>query len=409
MLYLKTFKYKVKRNEDGKVTKGVLSGVTDRKECVNKLKAKGYTILELQESKLNVDLNKYSSMEIVRVKKKDLCEFFDQLGFMLHAGMSLYSALETLRDFSVNKAVVHLVKPIAEEVKEGLSFDEALGKSKYVPESLTHQIKAGIDSGDVSSALSRIVITLEQELDLQSKVVTASIYPAFIGIVMVVVMFVLMVMVVPSMAGQLVSMGGEMPGITLFVLDISDFLSNYVIHMVVGTLFIVAVYKIAIKKVGVFRLFMAKVKLKMPIIGDLLLKLDLSKFCRGLSSLQSCGITLSKSLQITNKVLVNDLMAKKVAELAELVEIHGMDLSSAMAKVGGFPQLMTQLVLVGVSSGNLTEVLDKIADQYEKDVDALIKRATSMLEPLMIVIIGVCVGTVVISMFLPMFSLLDTI
>lgn len=407
---MKVFSYKVRDSSSSKVIRGKLKA-ENKTDCIKMLKDKGYTVLETKESILdfNLDLNKSLNINMVKVKKKDLCEFFDQLSFMLYAGMSMYTALETLRDFSTNKAVVHLVTPIADDVKEGMSFDDSLSKSKYVPENIVHQIKAGIDSGSVSDALNRIVLSLEQELELSSKVVTASIYPAFIGIVMVVVLIVLMIFVVPSMAQQLESMGGDMPGITLFVLGVSEFMQNYILQIIISIVLIVVAFKLIYSKISAFRMLMARLILKVPIIGELTLKLDLSKFCRGLSSLDECGITLSKSLQITNKVIKNGLMSKKVGEVAELVEIHGMDLSSAMAKVGGFPQLMTQLVLVGVSSGNLTEVLNKIAVQYEKDVDALIKRATSMLEPLMIVVIGVVVGTVVISMFLPMFSLLDTI
>lgn len=405
---MKVFNYKVRLNNSKKIIKGTLSS-ENRQNCIAQLKEQGYTIIQVKENTSKINWSALATAEIVSVKKKDICEFFDQLGFMLYAGMSMYHALETLKTCSTNKAMVHLVGPIAEDVKYGMSFDEALSRSKYIDEATVSQIKAGIDSGDTPKTLDRIVKAIKKELELKSKVITASVYPAFIFTVMIVAMVALMIFVVPTIAKTLVDMGGEMPALTLGVIGLSEFMSKYIAYIVIVIIIMVGTHITLCKRVYKYRFLIHKLTLKIPIIGDIILKLNLVSLCRSLADLQSCGITLSKSLKITSKVMTNEVMIKRVEDVTNLVEVHGLDLSNALERVGGFPSLMSQLILVGVSSGSLTEVLEKIAGQYERDVDNLIARATSMMEPLMMVLIGALVGTVVISMFLPMFSLLDAI
>lgn len=150
---------------------------------------------------------------------------------------------------------------------------------------------------------------------------------------------------------------------------------------------------------------MDRQKLRIPIAGNMLEKIELSKFCRNLSSMQKSGITLVSSLGIVDSAIKNQKIAREIKKAARLVEISGMNLAAALAKAGHFPSMLLQLVEVGISSGKITEVLDKIAEQYEKEVDVSLKRITSMIEPIMIVVVGILAGTVVIAIFLPMFEM----
>lgn len=176
-----------------------------------------------------------------------------------------------------------------------------------------------------------------------------------------------------------------------------------------GTIIIAAViaYRIAIKNEA-FKMTVDTNKLKIPIVGNMLERMELSRFCRNLSAMQKSGITLVSSLKIVDAAVKNQKIAKEVMKACRLVEISGMNLAAAMARAGKFPPMMLQLIEIGIGSGKITEVLDKIAVQYEKEVDTSLKRITSLIEPILIVVVGLLAGTVVISIFLPMFSMVDT-
>ena len=223
---------------------------------------------------------------------------------------------------------------------------------------------------------------------------------------MVVVLWVMMTVVVPSLAKTLVSMGGELPLITKIVIGISNAMSKATPYMIVFIIALVFGYKAAIKN-DAFKFEVDKRKLKIPIVGDMLEKIELSKFCRNLSAMQKSGIALVSSLGIVVSAVKNKKIAKEISKAARLVEISGMNLAAALAKAGRFPPMMLQLIEVGIGSGKITDVLDKIAEQYEKEVDISLKRITSLIEPVMIVVVGILAGTVVISIFLPMFSMVD--
>lgn len=166
----------------------------------------------------------------------------------------------------------------------------------------------------------------------------------------------------------------------------------------------IAAYRIAVKN-ETFKMAVDTNKLKIPIVGNMLEKIELSRFCRNLSAMQKSGITLVRSLKIVDSAIKNKKIAKEIMKACSFVEIAGMNLAVAMAKAGKFPSLLLQLIEIGIDSGKITEILDKIAEQYEKEVDTSLKRITSLIEPAMIVVVGLLAGTVVISIFLPMFEM----
>ena len=231
-------------------------------------------------------------------------------------------------------------------------------------------------------------------------------YPIIICIVMVIVLWVMMTVVVPSLAETLVSMGGELPLITKIVIGVSNGMSKSTPYLIMLIIAAVIAYRIAIKNEAL-KMTVDTNKLKIPIVGNMLEKIELSRFCRNLSAMQKSGITLVSSLKIVDAAIKNQKTAKEVMKACRLVEISGMNLAAAMARAGKFPPMMLQLIEIGIGSGKITEVLDKIAVQYEKEVDTSLKRITSLIEPILIVVVGLLAGTVVISIFLPMFSMVD--
>jgi len=399
------FEYKTRRADDGKTVKGIITA-DNIETAESTLKKRGEDIIILSEMQDILNIRKTLYSISVRTNKKAKLEFFTMLRFMLEAGMSLHESLINIRDSGVNKSMKGLAGKIADSVRRGTTLSTAAQNSGQFDNATVEQLKAGEESGSILDTLSRLMKQYEREIEFKSKIKSAMMYPIIICVVMVVVLWVMMTVVVPSLADTLVSMGGELPLITKIVIGVSNGMAAMTPYLIVFLLAIVIAYRIAVKNETV-KLAVDTQKLKLPIIGNMLEKIELSKFCRNLSSMQKSGITLVSSLEIVVSAVKNTKISKHIQKASRLVEISGMNLATALAKAGHFPSMMLQLIEVGISSGKITEVLDKIAEQYEKEVDVSLKRVTSLIEPLMIVIVGVLAGTVVISIFLPMFSMVD--
>ena len=184
----------------------------------------------------------------------------------------------------------------------------------------------------------------------------------------------------------MVSLGGELPLITKIVIGVSNGMSKSTPYLIMLIIAAVIAYRIAIKNEAL-KMTVDTNKLKIPIVGNMLEKIELSRFCRNLSAMQKSGITLVSSLKIVDAAIKNQKTAKEVMKACRLVEISGMNLAAAMARAGKFPPMMLQLIEIGIGSGKITEVLDKIAVQYEKEVDTSLKRITSLIEPFLIVVV----------------------
>ena len=399
------FEYKTRRADDGKIVKGIITA-DNIENAESTLKKRGEDIIILSEMQDILNIRKALYGISVRTNKKTKLEFFTMIRFMLEAGMSLHESLINIRDTGVNKSMKGLAGKLADSVRRGTTLSTAAQDSGQFDSATVEQLKAGEESGSILDTLSRLMKQYEREMEFKSKIKSAMMYPIIICVVMVVVLWVMMTVVVPSLADTLISMGGELPLITKIVIGVSNGMTAMTPYLIVLLIGAVIAYRVAVKNES-FKLAVDTQKLKLPVVGNMLEKIELSKFCRNLSSMQKSGITLVSSLEIVVSAVKNKKLSKQVQKASRLVEISGMNLATALAKAGNFPSMMLQLIEVGISSGKITEVLDKIAEQYEKEVDVSLKRITSLIEPIMIVVVGLLAGTVVISIFLPMFSLVD--
>ena len=397
------FEYKTRRSADGKNFKGIITA--DNIETAGStLKKRGEDIIILSEMHDILNIRKTFYSISIRTNKKTKLEFFTMLKFMLESGMSLHESLVNIRDTGINKSLKNLVGKIADSVRRGSTLSAAAESSGQFDNATVQQLKAGEESGNILDTLLRLIKQYEREIEFKSKIKSAMMYPIIICVVMVVVLWVMMTVVVPSLAETLISMGGELPIITKIVIGASNGMKALSPYLLLGTIAFVIAYRHA-KRNEVFKLTVDTKKLKIPIVGAMLEKIELSKFSRNLSAMQKSGITLVSSLDIVVSAIKNKKIATEIQKATRLVEISGMNLAAALAKSGHFPSMMLQLIEVGISSGKITEVLDKIAEQYEKEVDVSLKRITSLIEPLMIVVVGLLAGTVVIAIFLPMFEM----
>lgn len=399
------FEYKTRRADNGKVVKGIITA-DNLESAESTLKKRGEDIIVITEMQDILNIRKTLYGISVRTNKKTKLEFFTMLRFMLEAGMSLHESLTNIRDTGVNKSLKNLAGKIGGSVRRGTTLSTAAQSSLQFDTATVEQLRAGEESGSILDTLSRLINQYEREIEFKSKIKSAMIYPIIICVVMVVVLWVMMTVVVPSLAKTLLDMGGELPLITRIVISVSNGMAVITPYLIVLLVAFVIAYRIAVKNDTV-KLAVDRQKLRIPIVGSMLEKIELSKFCRNLSAMQKSGITLVSSLEIVVSAVKNRKISKQIQKAARLVEISGMNLAAALAKAGHFPSMMLQLIEVGISSGKITEVLDKIAEQYEKEVDISLKRITSLIEPLMIVVVGLLAGTVVIAIFLPMFSLVD--
>lgn len=401
------YEYKTINKLNGKVVRGIITA-DDKEAAAGALKRRGEDVLELgiMQDFLNIRKRIYDLSS--KVKRSVALDFFIMLKFMLEAGLSLYEALTGIRDTSTNKALRNFARQIADEVRKGAALSAALKKTGQIENALFEQIKAGEESGRMNDTLTRVIRQLEREKEFKAKVKSAMMYPVVICVVMVVVLWIMMTMVVPKLAETLVSMGGELPMITKIVIGVSNFMKSATPFLILAAIAAVVGYRTAVKNPDI-RLKADTFKLKIPIIGEMIEKLELSKLCRNLSAMQESGITLVTSLNIVKQTVKNRSISQAVDKARKLIEISGINLASALSRVGSFPQMMIQMLEVGINTGQITGVLDKLSERYETEVDTGLKRATGMIEPIMIVVVGLLAGTVVVSIFLPMWSITDNL
>lgn len=403
MLY---FDYRAKAANSGRVFRGIVTADT-KETALDNLKSKGLTIVEIypMQDFLSIRKTLYSFSD--RFTKRTVLEFFEQLAFMLDTDIALYDALTILRDNGASKKIKGLSRPIAESVRKGLSLHEAMEKTKWFTIPIIQQVKSGENSGNVPQTLNRIHTELTRDIEFKKKIKGAMTYPIIICIVMIMVLWVLLTFVVPNISKTIIGLGGELPVITKAVIAVSNGMTTATPFIIISAVLVVPLYKYLCRN-KVFKYNVDKTKIQMPMFGKLIEKLELSRFCKSLATMLESGITLVRSLVITQNALKNTYIKEMVEKSARLVEVSGLNLSLALAKGGKFPELMIQLIEVGVNTGKTDEVLNRIANQYEREIDNSIKKITSMIEPIMIILVGSLAGTVVISMFLPLLSIMDS-
>ena len=403
MLY---FDYRAKTANRGRIFQGIVTADT-KESALDSLRSKGLTIVEVYSMRDFFGIRKSLYSFYDRITKKTLQEFFEQLSFMLDTDIALYDALTILRDNGASKKIMGLSRPIAESVRKGLSLHEAMEKTKQFTIPVIQQVKSGEDSGNVPQTLNRISAEFTRDIEFKKKIKGAMTYPIIVCTVMIMVLWVLLTFVVPNISKTIIGLGGELPTVTKIVISVSNAMAIATPFIVLSVVLAAPLYKYLCRN-KIFKYNVDKAKIQMPVFGKLIEKLELSRFCKSLASMQESGITLVRSLNITQNALKNTYIKKMVEKSARLVEVSGLNLSLALAKGGEFPELMIQLIEVGVNTGKTDVVLSRIANQYEREIDNSIKKITSIIEPLMIMVVGSLAGMVVIAMFLPLMSIMDS-
>ena len=400
-----TFVYKAK-GVDGNVVEGTLDA-DEQRSAVARLRDQKLTILEIGEKTASpLDAVMAIFKRKGKVTARDLVLFSRQLSTLVSAGVPIVQSLSILENQAENPAFKEVLGAVRTDIESGLSISDALKKHPDAfPELYTSMIKAGELGGILDTILERLTAYLESNEALKAKVKSAMMYPIIILIICFVITMFLLTFVIPRFATIFQSFGAELPWLTQTLLDLSTFVKkplNFILIMAApfaGWKVFQRVYKTPAGQ----KYFDGKL-LTLPLFGIILLKVAVARFTRTLGTLIKSGVPILQALETVASTAGNVVIADAVLAARENIR-EGGHLSDPLKKSGVFPNMVTAMISVGEETGSLDAMLAKIADFYDQEVDTAVKGLTSLIEPIVIVIMGSIVGTIVAAMFLPMFGM----
>ncbi len=345
-----------------------------------------------------------------KVKSKVLTTFTRQLATLVDAGLPLLRGLRVLEKQERNATLKNIIGELALSIEGGSTFSEGLAQHPKVFDRLfVNMVKAGELGGVLEVVLTRLSEFMEKAQKIKGKVIAAMFYPIAVLVVAVGILMILMVKVIPSFKSVFEGMleGSQLPAFTRLVLGISDMVRHQFVLTVSIFVGLYIVFLLAVKtKFG--RLAWDKVKLKMPAVGPVISKVSIARFTRTLGTLISSGVPILQALTIVKETAGNVVIANAVNAVHESVK-EGETITAPLEASGVFPPMVISMVDVGEQTGALPEMLLKIADNYDEEVDNAVAAMTSLLEPIMIVFLAVIVGSIVIAMFLPLIELMNRV
>jgi len=341
-----------------------------------------------------------------KVKITELAVFFRQFSVMIDAGLPLVQCLEILGTNQENPALRNCLAGVRSSVEGGATLANAMrGYPKIFDDLTTNMVEAGETGGILDTILQRLAIYVEKNLRLRQAVKSALIYPVSVITIAVLVVGALLKFVVPIFANMFVGLGVPLPAATKFVIDLSHFIGDFwwvIILSVVGF----AVTLVQVRKMPEGRLFTDRILLKIPVFGPLLLKIAVARFTRTLGTLITSGVPILEGLDVTARTSGNAVIQNALFNVRKSIE-QGRTIVDPLRESKIFPNMVTQMIGVGEATGAMDSMLQKIADFYEDEVDAATKNLLTLLEPMLIAFLGVSVGGIVISLYMPLFSMIS--
>ncbi|TKC15623.1 type II secretion system F family protein [Robertmurraya kyonggiensis] len=395
------FKYSG-RERKGK-TQGFINA-SSKREAMQKLRTDGIRVLEISEvpeSFLTKDISIGSP-----VKLQHMVIYLRQFATLLKAGVSVVDSTNILAEQTESKVLKRALLDVEQELREGHPLSEAAAKHKKIFTSMfVNMIRAGEAGGNMDDTLERLAVHFEKQHNTQAKIKSALAYPAVVGILAVAVVIFLLVSVVPTFVDMFADFGGELPAITKFVLNASEFMQKFwwlillIVFMFIGLI-------VFIRQNKNTKYYLDYFLLRIPVFGKMMQKAVLARMTRTLSSLFTSSVPILQAMTIVENVVENEVIAKVIHESRDALE-RGQSLTGPMKKHWAFPPLITQMIAVGEETGALDAMLGKVADFYEKEVENSTEQMKSLIEPLMIVVLAGLVGTIVTSIMVPMFEIFN--
>ncbi|MHB9003715.1 MAG: type II secretion system F family protein [Coriobacteriia bacterium] len=397
-----SFNYSV-RDKAGKVVKGKVDG--DSQEAVSaKLREMGYIILSVNQVGGLAALNQIQ-IGGGKVKIKDVSIFARQFATMINAGLSLTKCLTILAQQTESANLRDIIQQLARDVESGQSLSDAMIKHpKAFPPIFINMVRAGETGGVLDEVLMRVADHFENDLALKAKVKSAMTYPITMGGLVLVVVGAMMIFVVPTFEGMFRDMGNaDLPAITQVLVDTSNFVAS-VRGLIAAGIVAAIVYALkALINTEKGRFTWDTIKLKMPVAGSIIQKMSVARFTRTFGTLVSAGVPILSALDIVADTAGNTVVAKAVKGTATAIK-EGETIAKPLSESPVFPSMVVQMIAVGEETGALDSMLIKIAEFYDEEVATAVDGLTSVIEPIMMAILGVIVGGMVVALYLPMFT-----
>ncbi|MCX6807089.1 MAG: type II secretion system F family protein [Candidatus Berkelbacteria bacterium] len=395
------YQYKAK-DQQGALRKGAIDAKNPQ-DIYEELKKQGLVLLSYEEKESNHPIN---LPFINKVSLKSLAIFTKELQVMIKAGLSLSAALKAQGEQSENKTLKQVALKLSKEVEGGTPLSEAMSKFPAVFSPFyINTVKSGERSGALEEVFMSLTEQIEKDYDLQSKIKGAMIYPAFILAALVVVLILILIYVVPSLTKLFKELGGTLPITTRIMISSSNFARSYWWVIILGLFALYYALKLMRKtKNGAH--ILDQLKIRVPIFGSLVRKIYMARFCRTSSTLIKAGLPLIQVLETAQTVVSNTIYQEELEKIKKKVE-NGLPLSTSIKGNEYFPVMIHQLISVGESTGKLEESLDTLAEFYEKEVTNTTAALASLIEPVLIIIIGMAVALVVISVIKPIYGITD--
>lgn len=338
------------------------------------------------------------------VKIDDLVVFSRQLATMVSAGLPIVQSLDILAEQIEKKHLKNVVAVVKKDVETGSSLSEAMGKHpKIFSDLFINMVSAGETSGMLDEILGRVAAYLEATSRLVKKISSALVYPIVVVIMAFVITLFMLIKVVPTFKGIFSGLGGELPTPTLVLMKISDTLRQY-FPIVFGIMVVIAIILVRYINTSKGRLQFDTFLLKLPLVGKLVRKMAISRFARTLSTLIKSGVPILAALEIVGKTSGNKVIEVAVHNVRDSIR-EGESIAAPLAKSGVFPPLVVRMISVGEQTGSLEEMLSKISDFYDTDVTTSVDGLTSLIEPLVMIFLGLIIGSIVVALYMPIFKI----
>ena len=344
-----------------------------------------------------------------RVKNQDLVVFTRQFAVMIDAGLPLVGALGIIAEQQENSTFQAVLRAVKLEVEAGATFAHALGNHPKVFDDLyVNLVAAGEVGGILDTILNRLASQLEKSEKLARQLRGAMVYPATVSVIAIGVILLLLVKVIPVFEKMFGDFGGTLPAPTQIVIDLSSFLQASIVYMLVGAGVLFVAFQQAYSRSPAFHLRVDQLLLRLPVFGNVIKKVAVARFTRTLGTMVASGVPILDGLDIVSKTAGNRMIEREIQKARQSIS-EGKTISEPLKDSQVFPSMMVEMIAVGEETGSMEVMLSKVADFYDDEVDVAVGALTSMLEPVMLVVMGGSVGAILIAMYLPIFTIADTI
>ena len=398
---MKKFKYSA-RDQQGKVVTGELEA-RDSNTVIDILHDKALVVVSIKE-KVGIDLEKLNEINIGGVPLKEKVIFMRQMATMVSAGLPLTKSLEIMTQQVANPKFRKVLVTVLKSVESGKTLSDSFRAEEEIFDEITiNLIEAGEESGNLDDLLQKLAVELEEREALGGKIKSAMIYPVIILLIIVAVVLLMMFVLVPSMSDIYGDFGAELPFVTRFLMDASEFFLSYWWAILTVVLVLVVGFKYYLDTEKGKR-NLDKLVLKIPVIGGIITKMQLSQFTRVLSLLLGSGLSIMKALELTANSLSNEMFRDTLKEARDEVE-KGGSLALPIARSDYFPLLVSSMIAVGEETGEIDTVLAKVSDYYKEEVNTATSNLSTILEPVFLVLMGGAIGFIALAVYTPMFQL----